>query len=101
MTTDETRFSTAQKLIKAAEHLDWLKNTAPTSDAMRAEIAESVEFLHNLAHKQAGDRVGEIYKEGETTPEEASMFKQLLHAAGLGGANAITEDVCLSTTTSH
>ncbi|HQS59756.1 MAG: hypothetical protein B7Y56_03155 [Gallionellales bacterium 35-53-114] len=101
MTTDETRFSTAQKLIKAAEHLDWLKNTAPTSDTLRAEIAESVEFLHDLAHKQAGDRASEIYKEGDPTPEEVTMFKQLLHAAGLGGASSITEDVCLGSTTSH
>lgn len=95
-----SKFETAKKLTKAAEHLDWLKQTALTIGA-RAEITESVEFLHSLAQELAGDRAVEIYKEGDPTPEEVLLFQQLLHAAGMGGASSITEDVCLSTTILH
>ena len=101
MSTKEINFEAAKGLIKAAEHLDWLKNTAPTSAALRAEIAQSVEFLHDLAQELAGERASEIYKEGDPTPDEIFLFQQLLHAAGLGGASSITEDVCSNTTILH
>ena len=49
----------ANQIADAACTLDWLKNYAPECE--RAEAAQQVEKLHDLAQAIAGPRVNEVY----------------------------------------
>lgn len=67
----------AHKIANAAGCIDYLKQSPHISDTCRAEAAQHVNALHDIATYLAGDRLHDVYG-----PDDASDEIRKILAAG-------------------